>query len=61
MTFQELLNSRSHDYDCYIIIGDVEMNADIVPGSLSTANVLLLNAASATARIAFTVKLSAVC
>lgn len=41
MTFQELLNSRSHDYDCSIIIGDVEMNA-----------------ASATARIAFTVKLS---
>ena len=30
MTFQELLNSRAHDYDCSIVIGDVEMNADIV-------------------------------
>lgn len=30
MTLLRLLNSRSRDYDCSIIIGDVEMSADIV-------------------------------
>lgn len=30
MTLLKLLNSRSNDYDCSIIIGEVEVNADIV-------------------------------
>ena len=28
MTFQELLNSRAHDYDCSIVIGDVDYVSD---------------------------------
>ena len=35
MTLLRLLNSRSRDYDCSIIIGDVEMSADIVFNSES--------------------------
>lgn len=30
MTLFRLLNSRSNDFDCAVIIGEVEMNADLV-------------------------------